>query len=110
MKLFIGDVSDYSVEQLIDWVSRVFLEDKESIKKYDFLVASVNEDSYDGWSYFLVKDRETGDYYEVRASHCSCYGYENQWEPKIASKAYLLSSQYQAQWKEVQNFVRSLFN
>ena len=110
MKLFIGDVTDYSVEQLVEWVSKEFVVDKESLAGYDFLVASVNEDDYEGWSYFLVKNRETDEYYEVSAGHCSCMGYEDQWEPKIASRTYLQSSQYQAGWKKVQDFVRSLFN
>ena len=110
MKLFLGDVSDYSVEQLVDWVAREFCVDKGNLERYQFLVASVNEYSYDGSSYFLVKDRETGDYYEVSADHCSCMGYEEQWEPKIASKVYLQSPQYQSGWKEVQSFVRMLFN
>lgn len=109
-KLFLGDVSGYSVEELIEWVSENFVEDKGNLSKYEFLVAQVNEDSYDGWSYFLVKNQETSEFFEVNASHCSCMGYEDQWQPKIASRVYLQSEQYMPGYKEVQNFVRSLFN
>lgn len=109
-KLFLGDVADYSVEQLIDWVAENFCQDKASLSKYEFLVASVNENSYDGNAYFLVKNRETGEYLEVDAAHCSCFGYEDQWEPKSAPKVYLVSDKYQPYWTEVQRFVRNLFN
>ncbi len=110
MKLFMGDVSGYSDGELVKWVADNFNEDEGNLSKYEFMVAQVNEDSYDGSSYFLVKNRETGEFFEVNASHCSCYGYEDQWQPKIASRVYLQSNQYMAGWEEVQSFVHSLFN
>lgn len=30
-----------------------------------------------------------GHFYEVEASHCSCYGYSEQWKPSKISKAYV---------------------
>ena len=35
--------------------------------------------------------RKGGELYEVNGSHCSCYGYEGQWEPTKTSVTYLLS-------------------
>lgn len=110
MMLFLGDVSEFSVSELIDWVAKEFQVDRRDLENYDFIVASVEEEQYESNSFFLIRNRETGEYYEVNAGHCSCMGYEGQWVPEIASTAYLLSPQYKPLRKEVQDFVRSLFN
>jgi hypothetical protein len=108
--LFKGDVEGYSVDKLIDWVSQEFQVEKGNLSTLDFVVAIVNEYGYDGESYFLVSNRETGEFFEVDVCHCSCYGYEGMWEPKLAPSVYLLSDFYKRGDEEVRNFVRSLFN
>ena len=64
------------------------------ISKYQILIAGEWEDSYDGHSYFLLKDKESGKLFEVHGSHCSCYGFEGQFEPEAASIEYLQSEHY----------------
>lgn len=45
----------------------------------EMLYAEYDCESYEGYAYvFFVKDN---DLYEVYASHCSCYGLEDQWLP-----------------------------
>lgn len=111
MKMLLkGDVEGFSVEQLVAWVSENFCQDKASLSGLEFLVAQVDNYGYEGYAYFLVRNQETGDYFEVDGSHCSCYGFEDQWKPKLAPTVYLISDLYKKGDEEVRNFVRSLFN
>ncbi len=32
---------------------------------------------------FIVYKAKNGKFYEVHGSHCSCYGFEGQWEPEL---------------------------
>lgn len=36
---------------------------------------------YEEWCWIVFE--KDGKLYEVNASHCSCYGYEGQWEPEL---------------------------
>lgn len=49
----------------------------------EILLAWYGYGSYDGESYILFTQR--GQLYQVTASHCSCYGLEEQWEPVATS-------------------------
>jgi hypothetical protein len=52
------------------------------LDKLKVLVAyeSVGDWGCDSSSYFLLKDKETNELFEVHGSHCSCFGFENQFE------------------------------
>ena len=64
----------------------------ESIRDtYEVLIAYENNDSYDSTSYFLLKDKSDGRLYEIHASHCSCHGFEDQFDPKEVTAKYLKS-------------------
>lgn len=45
----------------------------------NILFASYGQDNYSGEAFVLYE--KEGRLFEVNASHCSCYGLENQWEP-----------------------------
>ncbi|USV41034.1 hypothetical protein [Xanthomonas phage BUDD] len=47
----------------------------------EIILAYYNYEDYSGEAFVLFR-RFDGKYYEVNASHCSCYGLENQWEPE----------------------------
>jgi len=47
-------------------------------ENYNILFASYGCDNYEGDAWVLFE--ENGKLYEVRASHCSCFGLEGQWE------------------------------
>lgn len=57
----------------------IFSEQPGILDGCELLVCIVNEGSYDGEAYVLYQKGR--DLYEVEASHCSCYGFENQWKP-----------------------------
>jgi hypothetical protein len=46
---------------------------------------------WEGSSWFLLKDKETGKLFENSAGHCSCYGFEDQFSPAETSIEYLIS-------------------
>jgi len=54
----------------------------EQLEKLDILIAyeSVGSWGCDSSSYFLFKDKVTNELFEVHGSHCSCYGFENQFD------------------------------
>ena len=87
---------------------------KEEISCYEFYVAVNEQEDYEGSAYFLMKHRETGEFYEASGSHCSCDGFEGQWGPKIAPKAYLTSNHYSTYCyynnDKIKEFVKKLFD
>ena len=53
---------------------------------------SVGDYGCDSSSWFLL--RKDGNLYETAGSHCSCYGFEGQWNPSETSIAYLTSEKF----------------
>ena len=49
----------------------------------EILWAEYDKDGYSGKAWVLF--RKDGQLYEVNASHCSCYGLEDQWKPQKTS-------------------------
>lgn len=39
---------------------------------------SVGDHGCDSSSFFILKDKNTGELFEIHGSHCSCYGFEGQ--------------------------------
>jgi len=54
----------------------------ECLKNLNILIAyeSVGDWGCDSTSYFLFKDKTTDELFEIHGSHCSCYGFENQFD------------------------------
>lgn len=95
-KLFIGDLAEQSVASVYQHLLNEYGASKSDIKKYQIIVAyeSVGDYGCDSSSYFLLKDKLTNEYYEVHGSHCSCYGFEDQFTPVKAEVAYLKSDNF----------------
>ena len=55
--------------------------------KREILYAVYEAGGYDGAAFVLYK--RDGKLFEVHASHCSCYGLENQWKPEETTWAAL---------------------
>lgn len=53
----------------------------------DILVAWMTDGSYDSQAFHLLRDAEG--YLVNHSSHCSCHGYEEQWEPERTTLAAL---------------------
>jgi len=68
----------------------------KTLEEYDVLVAyeSVGSCGCDSSSYFLLQHKETGVYQEFSGSHCSCYGFEGQFDLQEAPIEYLKSDKF----------------
>lgn len=68
----------------------------ENLKQFDVLVAYEHVGSWgcDSSSYFLLRRQSDDALLEVRGSHCSCYGFEGQWDMEPVESAYLNSEQF----------------
>jgi hypothetical protein len=63
-----------------DKVSK-YLEDYNIVIAYE----SVGSWGCDSSSYFLLQHKDTGSYKEFSGGHCSCYGFEGQFDPQDAA-------------------------
>lgn len=66
------------------------------LENYDVIVAyeSVGNWGCDSSSWFLFKEKTTGEYFETSGSHCSCYGFEGQFDLASAPVEYLKSDKF----------------
>jgi len=67
-----------------------YLEDYNIVIAYE----SVGSWGCDSASYFLLQHKETGEFQEFSGSHCSCYGFEGQFDPQEATLEYLKSDKF----------------
>jgi len=112
-RLFLEESAKWSEEDVIEFITREFQTPRDSVSCFEFIVVFLEDGGWEGSAYFLMKHRETGDFYEASGSHCSCFGFEEQWDPKIAPKAYLVSEKYSpwyvSEKDNVKQFVKQLF-
>ena len=92
----IGFYENWSEEQIKSDIIGQYCTDPESVNKFDILLARCDGDSYDESSYFLLREKKTGKLFENHASHCSCSGFEGQFDPKETTVAYLTSDHFYA--------------
>jgi hypothetical protein len=59
------------------------IDEKTDLEGADVLLASYDIDGYEGTAFVLYQ--QNGKLYEVNASHCSCYGLEEGWNPEETS-------------------------
>lgn len=66
-----GEIKDDDIEKA-----------KEQLKDMEVLIAYEHVGSWgcDSSSFFLLKNKQTNELFEVHGSHCSCYGFEGQLE------------------------------
>lgn len=92
--LALEDLKDMDRKALIEHIIKEYECEPEEVKKFDILIAYECEESYEGSSWFLLRDRDTKKLYENHAGHCSCYGFEGQWGPDETTLAYLKSDKF----------------
>lgn len=93
-QLFLEDLKDMTDSEVRKHLIEEYETTKEEVSKYDILIAYESEDSYEGNSFFLLKNKEDGGYYHTYGSHCSCYGFEGQFEPEKTTIKYLQSEHF----------------
>lgn len=80
-------VGDFEKEDDIIYHFKI---DKSELNNCEIIIASYDTPGYEGYATVIIKNMNDGLYYEVNASHCSCYGLENQWDPELIGNGDLL--------------------
>lgn len=91
--LLLADLAGMSEAEALSKVAKEFKVSEPDMKVKRLLIAYLEENNYDGSAWFLYVGLDDC-LYEVNASHCSCYGFEDQWEPSLSSWTYLTSKHY----------------
>ncbi len=68
----------------------------ETLTRFDVVIAyeSVGEYGCDSASWFLLREKATGAYFEFSGGHCSCYGFEGQFSLDPVGAEYLRGPQF----------------
>ena len=112
--LTIGYTSGMSQDELKDHLHRFYDVDKSKLENLEILIAlEKSDDYYSESAWWLVRDNK-GELYETYASHCSCYGFEGQFEPEHTCLEYLSSANFgvnlasKEELEEIFEFIRGL--
>lgn len=109
--LALGSYSNMSEEEVRADISGSYCVSPDLVNKYEILIAHLTESDYEESSFFLLRDKETGELFENNASHCSCAGFEDQFTPQATTITYLKSEHFYAcgiDKERVKAFVNSL--
>ena len=90
--LALEDLKDYTQQEVKEHLAKYYSEEcyrdtpceniLKQLEDKDFLIAyeSVGSWGCDSSSYFLTKDKNSAKLFEIHGSHCSCHGFENQFD------------------------------
>lgn len=95
--LALGDLKELKTQKEIkEKMAQEFEVSVDIFNNFNVLIAyqSVGSWGCDSSNFFLLREKKTGKLFENHGSHCSCYGFENQWEPKETELAYLKSDKF----------------
>ena len=95
--LALEDLKEYTKQkEMKEFMASAFQVDVETFKPFTILIGyqSVGAWGCDSSNFFLVREKKTGKLFYNYGSHCSCYGFEEQWEPSETELAYLKSDKF----------------
>ena len=94
--LALEDLKEMSPNDVLKHFLGEYQAEPSEVARFDVLVAYESVGAYgcDSSSWFLLREKATGDLFEVAGSHCSCYGFEGQFEPEATSVKYLKSAKF----------------
>lgn len=81
------DLKDYTDEQVYDHITSSYDVERSEVDKYDILLAyeSVGSWGCDSSADLIMRRKSDGQLFFNTASHCSCYGFEEQFTPEETS-------------------------
>lgn len=109
-QLFTGDYTGQSEDDIKQDILDSYLPKKEyheMLNNGKILYAELNGDGYEEDSYILLQ--HNGFLYENYASHCSCYGFEDQFEPEKVTLKFLYSGNHKI-FSKNKKFLNQLVN
>ena len=111
--LYLADLEGYTEDEVKQHISDEYAGDKSgfdygvpsaaekealraTLGQYDIVVAyeSVGDYGCDSSSWLLLRHRTSGAYFENHGSHCSCYGFEGQFDPEETTLEHLRSGKF----------------
>lgn len=94
--LFLEDLQGQTEEQVRQHLVAQYEAKSEHLDRFDILLGyeSVGSWGCDSSSYFLLREKSTGTYFEFAGSHCSCYGFEGQYDPQPVTLDFLKSAKH----------------
>lgn len=92
--LKIGEYAGMSYDDIVKDIVNNYDVEESTVNQYKLVVASLNDYGYDEDSYFLLIHKVTGKLYEVNGGHCSCYGFEGQFQPEETTAEYVFSDKF----------------
>lgn len=108
----LGNYEKLSEEEVKQDIIDTYCANADLANKFEVLIAWSGDDGgYEEYSFFLLRDKETKELFENHASHCSCAGFEGQFEPQATTIAYLKSEHFHSTgWDTVDEAVKSFVN
>jgi len=97
MLLALEDLKGRTESQILDHIEQAYQTNREELKnRFEILIAYESTGSWgcDSSSWFLLREKSTGNLFENHARHCSCYGFEEQWSPEPTTVEYLKSDKF----------------
>lgn len=94
--LALGDLKNLKEKDIKQHIESSWVADAADLKRFKILIAyeSVGDYGCDSSGFYLFKEKATGELYEVHGSHCSCYGFEDQYKPEHLTLEYLKSDKF----------------
>ena len=95
-ELYLEDLLGLTQEEVKEHISCSYEVDINEVNKYEILIAyeSVGNWGCDSSSWFLLREIDSGELFEIHGGDCSCFGFEGQFEPEETTLEYLQSDKF----------------
>jgi hypothetical protein len=90
--LHLGQLKDMTAAEVRAHMISAFQITKDDLAPYQVLIAFEWDGGYEEANWFLLRKGKR--LFENHASHCSCYGFEGQFEPEQTTLKYLCSDKF----------------
>ena len=83
--LTLEELKGKTEEEIVQHIIEDYEATIDEIDKFHILIACSDQGGYEESGFFLLREKVTGDLYINESYHCSCYGFEGQWEPELTN-------------------------
>lgn len=87
--MFQGEFEGLTDEQARTKICEDYETTRAEVDRFDLVYLKQSYESYEGDSVFVLRERATGDWYHNAGGHCSCRGFEGQFDPGKVSVEWL---------------------
>lgn len=94
--LYLEDLAGLTEEEVKEHIVLCYEAAQQEVDRFDILIAyeSVGSWDCDSSSFFLLKEKETGKLFTNYGLHCSCHGFEDQFQPEETTVEFLKSDKF----------------